>query len=220
MACEISDCDRPGSGRYCAMHTARARRGTPMHQRVQERLSARERMRQAAIAFADADADDDHAFAEADDVLRKAVERYMRERFGKRGGRARAAKLSSEQRVQIAKKAIASRWSRNCSPSEKYLPASIEDLNAEKRAGEVFEGHQTARAGVGEGQERQPRRPAGDGEGAALQGARVLDKSARAARGDRRGSRGEGQRRDHGGGGDLGPRRASAGARDQGGGES
>jgi hypothetical protein len=45
-----------------------------------------------------------------DDALRKQVMREMGSRGGKKGGAARAAKLSPEVRQQIAKDAAAKRW--------------------------------------------------------------------------------------------------------------
>lgn len=52
-----------------------------------------------------------------DDTIRKEVMREMGSRGGKKGGRARAEKLTGEERSAIAKRAAAGRWANRNSRS-------------------------------------------------------------------------------------------------------
>lgn len=70
------------------------------------------RVLEAAIACADADADDDANFAAAEMRMRQALKAHAPRVVGALGGRARAAKMTPEERRESARKAVRARWAR------------------------------------------------------------------------------------------------------------
>lgn len=112
VGCEVSGCDRStrGGRTYCEMHYKRKQRGLPLHAKVQERLPIRERVIQNAIDLADADTDDDRAYAAALERLKKSVVMWARSIFAAKGGKARAAQMTAEQRSELARRVALARW--------------------------------------------------------------------------------------------------------------
>jgi hypothetical protein len=70
----------------------------------------RERVLQSAIDLVDVDGEDDEAYGRAWEALRKSLEQWSRSLFAARGGRARIAALTPEQRTELGRRAARARW--------------------------------------------------------------------------------------------------------------
>jgi|SRR5712692_9307852 len=107
-------CEKPAKAKgLCWCCYKRLSRGKSLSDPVQQRLSAYDRVLKASEDVADADTGDDEGYQRALYRLRKAVERYAREAFGRRGGLASTAQLSAEARRAIGVRLAAMRWRRN-----------------------------------------------------------------------------------------------------------
>lgn len=107
MSCRMG-CEEPEvSNGLCDRCRKRKARGGDLGAPVQERLSPRQRVFEAAIDLADADSEDDGAAGRAEANLAAAVSRWrdplvMAEK-GRLGGEERAVRLSPERRKEIAR---------------------------------------------------------------------------------------------------------------------
>ena len=130
--CERPTCDEPSmddSHPFCAMHSRRMSRGTPMDQPKRELYNPKERLIVAALGLADCDSEDDEEYRKAEARLvaaAKAITKNCAEPDSKRanaclasiriqeiarmGAIARAKILTPERRIEIARIASAIRW--------------------------------------------------------------------------------------------------------------
>lgn len=112
--CGVAGCEKPATGPLCEMHERRRSRGIPMHQPARERLSPYARVLENCLALADVDTGDDQSYQLAIERLRKSLRTWFASlhatNLGRRGGRARAAALTAEQRTAQARAAAAARW--------------------------------------------------------------------------------------------------------------
>lgn len=127
MSCSATSCSKPAAkSGLCWMHLKRKQRGTVAEAPEQERLTPSERVTQAALDLADADTDDDDAYALAVDTLRKAVDRWYRQRAAQRDGRKRWLGVSKQTRSDWMRRTAYARWKHRATASKKTVPLSVE----------------------------------------------------------------------------------------------
>lgn len=192
-SCEIDGCDEPATGPLCAMHRARKRRGTPMHQPKQERLPPRERHHANAIAYADAEEDEIGTAAAS---LDKAAHKHVLHAIQSAAATKRWKKASERQRKGIgrmlanARKRAIERLAarakgtdeRNCPPSETHVPAHEQFAAASAAPESVTSAAEDlahgSREAVREGSQRESGRAAEVGEADPRAGAAALGDGA------------------------------------------
>lgn len=188
-------CEEPATrGELCRMHSARKRRGAPMHAPRQERLSPKERHRANALAYADAEEDEINTAAVN---LDKAAQRHVFSKHLSKAAHARWKLTSERQRKgvgrMLADARAKARAQKNCDRSElnvhAHKPRAARTAAAESvpPVADDSEHEQTVQAGqqtsqrVREGQERQPGRAAEVREGDPRSGHEQSARGARAA---------------------------------------